>query len=70
MIGELLTGHPEAVTLQAEASHSRALARCSAAHASQAFDAAQQPVSATRNYGTGLIPVVFAPMASAPDCSF
>jgi hypothetical protein len=41
VIGELLTGHPEAVSLQAEASHCRALARCSAAQASQAFDAAQ-----------------------------
>jgi hypothetical protein len=41
IIGDLLTGHPEAVSLQAEASHCRALARCSAAHASQAFDAAQ-----------------------------
>ncbi len=41
IIGELLTGHPEAVSLQAEASHCRALARCSAAHASEAFDAAQ-----------------------------
>ena len=41
IIGELLTGHPEAASLQAEASHCRALARCSAAHASEAFDAAQ-----------------------------
>jgi hypothetical protein len=41
VIGELLTGHPEAVSLQAEASHCRALARSSAACASQAFDAAQ-----------------------------
>jgi hypothetical protein len=41
IIGELLTGHPEAVSLQAEAGHCRALARCSAAHASEAFDATQ-----------------------------
>jgi len=41
IVGELLTGHPEAVSLQAEASHCRALARSSAAHASQTFDAAQ-----------------------------
>ena len=41
VIGELLTGHPEAVSLQAEASHCRALARSSAVCASQAFDAAQ-----------------------------
>lgn len=41
VIGELLTGHSEAVSLQAEASHCRALARSSAACASQAFDAAQ-----------------------------
>jgi hypothetical protein len=41
VIGELLTGHPEAVSLQAEASHCRALARSSAACASRAFDAAQ-----------------------------
>ena len=41
IIGELLSGHPEAVSLQAEASHCRALVRSSAACASQAFDAAQ-----------------------------
>jgi hypothetical protein len=41
IIGELLTGHPEAVSLQAEASHCRALARSSAAYTSQAFEDAQ-----------------------------
>src|SRR5580704_12997129 len=41
VIGELLTGHPEAASLQAEASHCRALARGSAACVSRAFDAAQ-----------------------------
>lgn len=41
IIGELLAGHPEAVSLQAEASHCRALARSSAACARQEFDAAQ-----------------------------
>jgi hypothetical protein len=41
VIGELLTEHPEAVSLQAEASHCRALACISAAHARQAFEAAQ-----------------------------
>ena len=37
----LLTGHPEAATLLAEASHRRALARISVAHADQAFATAQ-----------------------------
>ena len=69
VIGELLTGHSEAVSLQAEASHCRALARSSAACASQAFDAAQGARLTTRNYGTGLIPVAFAPSASPRDCS-
>lgn len=41
IIGELLTGHPEAASLQAEASHRRALARSSAANVSRAFAAAQ-----------------------------
>ena len=41
VIGELLSGHPEAASLQAEASHCQALARGSAAYASQAFDDAQ-----------------------------
>ena len=41
VIGELLTGHPEAASLQAEASHRRALARSSAAIVSQAFAVAQ-----------------------------
>jgi hypothetical protein len=41
IIGELLAGHPEAASLQAEASHCQALARSSAARAGQAFAAAQ-----------------------------
>lgn len=41
VIGELLLRHPEAASLQAEASHCRALARSSGAHASHASDAAQ-----------------------------
>jgi hypothetical protein len=41
ILGELLTGHPEAASLLAEASHRRALARSSAANAGQAFAAAQ-----------------------------
>lgn len=41
IIGELLTGHPEAASLQAEASHCQALARDSAGHASRTFHAAQ-----------------------------
>ena len=41
IIGGLLTHHPEAVSLQAEACHCRALARSSAANARQTF-AAQQ----------------------------
>ena len=41
IIGELLTGHPEAASLLAEASHRRALARSSAAMVAQAFAAAQ-----------------------------
>lgn len=41
IIGGLLAGHPEAVSLQAEASHCRALARSSAAYAAQAFEDAQ-----------------------------
>lgn len=41
IIGELLTDHPEAPSLQAEASHCQALARDSAVYASRAFAAAQ-----------------------------
>jgi hypothetical protein len=41
ILGELLTGHPEAASLLAEASHRRTLARSSAANAAQAFAAAQ-----------------------------
>ena len=41
ILGELLTGHPEAASLLAEASHRRALARSSAANAGQALAAAQ-----------------------------
>jgi hypothetical protein len=41
IIGELLTGHPEAASLQAEASNCQALARGSAGYASRAFQAAQ-----------------------------
>jgi hypothetical protein len=41
IISELLAGHPEAASLQAEASHCQALAGSSAAHAGQAFTAAQ-----------------------------
>jgi hypothetical protein len=41
IIGELLTSHPEAASLLAEASHCRALAACSAATAKLKFDAAQ-----------------------------
>jgi hypothetical protein len=41
IIGELLTSHPEAASLLAEASHCRALAVCSAATAKLKFDAAQ-----------------------------
>jgi hypothetical protein len=41
IIGELLTRHPEAASLQAEASHRRALARSSAANVSGTFAAAQ-----------------------------
>ena len=41
IIGELLTGHPEAASLHAEASHRRALARSSAAIVRQAFAVAQ-----------------------------
>lgn len=41
IIGELLTAHPEAASLQAEASHCRALARSSAVYVRRAFDAAQ-----------------------------
>jgi hypothetical protein len=41
IMGELLTGHPEAASLHAEASHCQALARSSAANASRAFAAEQ-----------------------------
>ena len=41
IIGELLAGHPEAASLQAEASHCQALARTSAAHVGHAFTTAQ-----------------------------
>jgi hypothetical protein len=41
IVGGLLTGHPEAVSLQAEASHCRALADCSAANVGKEFTAAQ-----------------------------
>jgi len=41
IIGELLAGHPEAASLQAEASHCQALAHSSAANVGQAFTAAQ-----------------------------
>ena len=41
IISELLAGHPEAASLQAEASHCQALARSSAANVGQAFTAAQ-----------------------------
>lgn len=41
IIGELLAHHPEAVSLQAEASHCRALARDSAANVSGTFAAEQ-----------------------------
>lgn len=40
-MGELLTGHPEAASLQSEARHRRALADGSAASASRAFATAQ-----------------------------
>ena len=41
ILSELLTGHPKAVSLQAEASHCRALALCSATKVSREFTAAQ-----------------------------
>jgi len=41
IIGELLTAHPEAASLQAEASHRRALSRTSAAKVARAFAGAQ-----------------------------
>jgi hypothetical protein len=41
IMGELLTGHPEAASLIAEASHRRALVRSSATKAGQAFATAQ-----------------------------
>lgn len=41
IIGELLTGHPEAASLLAEASHCQALARGSTGYASLTFHAAQ-----------------------------
>ena len=41
IIGELLTGHPEAASLQAEASHCQALASVSTARAEQARTTAQ-----------------------------
>ncbi len=41
IIGELLAGHPEAASLQAEASHCQVLAGSSAANVGQAFTAAQ-----------------------------
>lgn len=41
IISELLTDHPEAASLQGEASHCQALARISAANVSQAFVAEQ-----------------------------
>jgi hypothetical protein len=47
IIGELLTGHPEAASLLAEASHRRALARSSTAKVVQEFAAAQ---AARRHY--------------------
>jgi hypothetical protein len=68
IIGELLTGHPEAASLQAEASHCRALARSSAANAGQAFAAEQaarlryeelrhrlDPRRRTVDFGAGLL---------------
>jgi hypothetical protein len=41
ILGELLAGHPEAASLQAEASHCQALARSSAANVGQEFIATQ-----------------------------
>jgi hypothetical protein len=41
IIGEMLTGHPEAASLLAEASHCQALARASAAIVRRTFAAAQ-----------------------------
>jgi hypothetical protein len=41
IIGELLASHPEAASLQGEASHWRALARGAATHVSRTFAAAQ-----------------------------
>lgn len=41
VIGELLAAHPEAASLQAEASHCRALARVAAANVALKFSAAQ-----------------------------
>lgn len=41
IIGELLTGHPEAASLQGEASHRQALAVCSAALVGRLFTVAQ-----------------------------
>jgi hypothetical protein len=46
-MGELLTGHPEAASLQAEASHRQALARSSAASVHHGFVVAQ---TARRSY--------------------
>ena len=41
IIGALLTGHPEAASLQGEASHRQALAVCSAALVGRLFTEAQ-----------------------------
>ena len=41
IIGELLAGHPEAASLQGEATHCRALARTAAANVARTFAAAQ-----------------------------
>jgi len=72
IMGELLTGHPEAASLLAEASHRSALARASAATARQAFAMAHGArlhyealrhrldprLRRTVNFGAGLIVLV------------
>jgi hypothetical protein len=57
IMGNLLTGHLEAASLQAEASHRRALP-------------SKRPGSATRHYGTGSTRGGAAPSISVRDCSW
>ena len=70
IIGELLTNHPEAASLLAEASHCRALAVCSAATTRLKFAAAQAARLAYEELRHRLEPRRRHPIHFAVGCCF